>query len=227
MLIDSQKDIEIALADLKNVMGVSQSCDYTLSGELACREFDQPYESLEPLAIKQRPEVAAARAKVGSAESGVGVAKSAYKPQVYATGMQDFAGTHRNGFDQGYLVGITAAIPILDGGSRRSAVEESRAMVEQAKADEREAELAVARDVAAQIAEIKAEGKKVVLSKAAVDQAEEDYRVVKLRYESGKAVNVEVLDALASLTRARTNYAEALYRHNVARERLTRAIGAK
>jgi outer membrane protein TolC len=226
-LNDSQKDVEVALADLKNVMGVSQSSTSAVSDELVCRDFGRDLAGLEAVAIKQRPEVAAARARVKSAESLVGVAKSGYRPQIYFTGMQDFATTRRDGFDQGYMLGVSAAIPLLDGNLRRSDVQEARATVSQTKANEREAVLLVARDVAAQTAEFNAETRNVTLSQAAVDQAEEDYRVIKLRYDSGKAINVEVLDALASLTRARTNYADALYRQNVARERLVRAIGEK
>ncbi len=37
-------------------------------------------------------------------------------------------------------------------------------------------------------------------ARAAITAAEEDYRVTQLRYEAGRGVNVEVLDALAALT---------------------------
>jgi outer membrane protein TolC len=141
--------------------------------------------------------------------------------------MQDFETTRNNGSDQGYVGGVTAALPILDGGLRRSAVNEAQATVQQARADERDAVLKVNRDVSTALVNLSAAARNVGLSKAAVEQAEEDYRVIKLRYESGKAINVEVLDALAALTRALTNYADALYQHNVARDQLTRATGQR
>jgi outer membrane protein len=60
-----------------------------------------------------------------------------------------------------------------------------------------------------------------------VASAEEDYRVAKVRYEAGKSVNVEVIDAQSALVRARANYIDALYDFNVALDRLERAVGSE
>jgi hypothetical protein len=51
------------------------------------------------------------------------------------------------------------------------------------------------------------------------------YRLAALRYEAGRGTNVEVLDALAALTRARLNQARALYEFNTLRAQLQRAKG--
>ncbi len=95
------------------------------------------------------------------------------------------------------------------------------------QADEREAIINVSRSVATACAQFDAATKNVGLADASVTQSEEDYRTIRLRYEAGKSTNVEVLDALTSLTRAQTMYADALYEQNVAREALTRAIGQR
>lgn len=55
--------------------------------------------------------------------------------------------------------------------------------------------------------------------------AREDYRVARLRYEAGKSIPVEVLDALSARTRAASNQVQALYDWNVARDQLLRAGG--
>ncbi len=223
---NAHRDEAMALIDMKNAMGISQSSALTLSDTLTFKSEQPNLEDLQAKAVSQRPEVAAARARIRSAAAILGVAKSAYKPQVYATAMADVS-TMRGGTDTGYLLGVTAALPILDGGQRKSAVNESQAMLQQMRADEREAILMVDRDVATSAAQLGAATKNVTLSEAAVAQAEEDYRVIRLRYEAGKSTNVEVLDALATLTRAQTNHAEALYNYNVARETLTRATGQR
>lgn len=226
-LNNAQRDVDVALIDLKSMMGISQSSEITLSDTLTFQEESPNVEELQAKAISQRPEVAAARARVRSAQANVDAAKSSYKPQVYATAMVDAGVMSGNGLDDAYLLGVAAALPIFDGGARKSAVNEAQAMVQQMQADERESVLNVNRDVAAGVATQSAAAKNVTLSQAAIAQAEEDYRVIRLRYEAGRATNVEVLDALASLTRARTNYAEALYSHSIARETLARAIGQR
>lgn len=231
-LNNSQRDVDVALADLKNVLGSSQDYNYTLSDKLTLTPASQNAQGILSLskdqaaALRQRPEVRAAQARVLSAQSNVTVAKSAYKPQVYATAMAEGMAVSGE-TDSGYLVGITAALPVFDNGLRKSGVDEAQAMLKQAQAEQRDVALGVGKDVATSLARLQAAAKNVDLAKAAVTQAEEDYRVIRLRYESGKAINVEVLDALASSTRARTMYADALYNNNVAAADLLRATGQR
>lgn len=230
-LVNAQRDAETAMIDLKNMMGISQSSQLTLTQALAVQPAPPALDALQATALNQRPEVQAARARIRSAQANIGVAKSAYKPQVYATAMADLSvtkGESMNGStDTGYLVGVAAALPIFDGGLRKSSVNEARAMLTQMQADEREAVLGVSRSVATAYTQFNAATRNVGLAQAAITQAEEDYRTIRLRYEAGKATNVEVLDALAALTRARTMYADALYAQNIAREALTRAVGQR
>lgn len=225
-LNNARRDVEVALADLKSALGISQESNITLTDTLATPQPLEDVTTLRQLAVRQRPEVTAAHARIKAARSGVGVAKSAYKPQIYAMGMAELAASSES-TDTGALVGITVSIPILDGGLRKSAVDEAQTMVQQAEAEKREVLLAVERDVSTAYARVGAAAENVTLAKAAVEQAEEDYRIIKLRYEAGKSINVEVLDALASLTRARTDYVAALYNYNVARADLLRAIGQR
>jgi len=224
-LISSQRDVEMALIDLKTALGVSLESSLTLTDQLAAQSAPGALADFAATALKQRPEVSAARARVDSAKAGVSAAKGAYSPQVYAVAMQDFVSVSGTGSDNGYTVGITAGFPIVDGGQRKSATKEAKAMEQQAEADLRSVELQVNKEVASAWVQAQSAAKAVELARAAVDQADEDYRVIKLRYEAGKAINVEVLDALASLTKARTNVAQAQYESSVAQDRLERAEG--
>ncbi|MHB0912751.1 MAG: TolC family protein [Armatimonadota bacterium] len=220
-LTNARRDAEVALIDLKTVLGVSPGSEITLSDQLAYSPVTGAPETYIQTALQNRPEIAAARARVTSAEANVTVAGSAYRPQIYAGAMAG-AGT---GMDAGVTVGVTVGLPIVDGGLRASAVREARAMRDAARRDEQQAVLAVQQDVNTAWAELQAADRNVQLSEAAVAQAEEDYRVIKLRYEAGKAVNVEVLDALAALVRARNNRLTALYEYNIAGDRLARSTG--
>lgn len=230
-LNNAQGDLEMAMIDLRDMMGVSQSSKLTLSQELAVQPEVAALEELQASAIKQRPEVQATRERVNSQREQIKVAKSSYKPQIYATAMGNLSVMKSDGMskstDTGYLLGVAAAIPVFDGGLRKSSVDEAQAMLAQMQADEKDITLNVSKSVASGYIQFTTATRNIALSQNAISQAEEDYRVIKLRYEAGKATNVEVLDALASLTRARTMYAEALYSQNVARESLNRAVGQR
>jgi outer membrane protein TolC len=65
----------------------------------------------------------------------------------------------------------------------------------------------------------------VQTSGTALAQAEEDHRIAVLRYETGKAILVERLDALTSLVRARTNNLNARYELAVTKAQIDRAVG--
>lgn len=224
---NAQLDFDLALIELKTMMSISQSSNIALSENM---EFNPKLDSLESLleiALKQRPEIAVESAKIRSAISNLKAAKASYKPQIYGTAMADFSLMNDNEFEKGYLIGISASIPILDGGLRKASVDESQAMLIQLQENEKEAILNVNKDVASAYAQLQSAAKNIVLSQSAVTQAEEDYRVIKMRYEAGKAINVEVLDALASLTRSRTNYSDSLYTYNIAKALLSRAIGQR
>lgn len=231
MLNTANSDAEMAMIELRNMMGISQTSQLTISDQLLPLPSVSSLDELQAMAMKQRPEIATVQAKIRAAQSNVKVARSAYQPQVYATAMAEYSVSKSsgmsNGTEQGYLLGVTAAIPLLDGGSRKSSVSEAQAMLQQMQADEREMVLNTAKDVASAYTQFNTASKNVSLALVAVTQAEEDYRVIRMRYEAGKGTNVEVLDALASLTKARTNYIEAIYTQNTAQTALTRAIGQR
>jgi outer membrane protein TolC len=65
----------------------------------------------------------------------------------------------------------------------------------------------------------------VEASRAGVTQAEEDFRVVRERFESGRGIQVEILDVQVALTRARFNVVDALAEYHNARAMWLRATG--
>ena len=123
-LLAAQNDAAEALIILKTALGVSQASSITLSDTLdalagtadACpplcrRRFVGP-----PRAV---PELQAAQRQVQAAQGAVDAARGEYAPQVYGVAMGDAHGGpgHRRA---GYTLGITASLPLLDGGQRRA-----------------------------------------------------------------------------------------------------------
>ena len=62
-------------------------------------------------------------------------------------------------------------------------------------------------------------------TEAAVQQAEEAYKIATVRYTSGVGINLDVLDAQLLLNQARTNYITALYDYNIGIATLEKAMG--
>ena len=65
----------------------------------------------------------------------------------------------------------------------------------------------------------------IATAKLAVDQAEENLRMVTLRYKNQIATNTNVLDANTLLSDTRTNYYRAVYDYNIRLAGLARSVG--
>ena len=214
-----------SLLDLKAAMGARLDSDITLTDTLA---FMPPVGDLAAQlrdAARLRPELQSARARLNAAQSQTGATRGAQGPQVYGMAMADGSLSHPQRTREGYTVGVVVSLPLLDGGQRRAETAQARARQERAEADAQDMELRVGVEVrqAWLDAQTAAENYRTALS--AVQSAQSAYEVTSLRVQNQKGLLVEQLDALAALTQARGNVAQALYDHALAIARLQRAAG--
>ena len=223
---NAARDVETALLDLRVAIGLPSSTPIELSDKLvyepSAPNLDAPVAVAA--ALKKRPEALSRGAAIEAARREVKARRAAYQPQVDAMLMADgFAMSGRTG--GGYTLGVVAALPILDGGSRSADVAEAEAMLRRAEKEARGVDLEVERQVRTALLDLAAAEQNVRTALEAVASAQEDYRIAVIRYEAGKAINLEPLSALASLVKAKTNLAQALYDHNLARDAFRRAEG--
>jgi outer membrane protein len=236
MLANAQRDYETALITLKAIMGVHPDSEITLTDELGrdagrgardeLRVGELPKrEKLLAEAMEKRPELRAALRQAEAQNYAVRAAKALYAPQVGWTVMANYmSGTGDMG-QGGYLAGIAVGLPIFDGGRRKAMVGEAQAMREKALAEVERLKLQIASEVDTALRELQTALQNLQTAQTALKAAEEDERVAKVRYEAGRSVLVEYLDALATLVRAQVNYAQAIYELFVAYDKLQRAIG--
>ena len=67
--------------------------------------------------------------------------------------------------------------------------------------------------------------KRIDTSQVTVEQAEENLKIAEVRYSAGVGTNTEVIDAQVSLTKAKTNYIQAMYDFNTNKASLIKAMG--
>jgi outer membrane protein len=236
MLANAQRDYETALIALKAIMGVHPDSEITLTDELGrdegrgardeLRVGELPKrEKLLAEAMEKRPELRAALRQAEAQNYAVRAAKALYAPQVGWTVMANYmSGTGDMG-QGGYLAGIAVGLPIFDGGRRKAMVGEAQAMREKALAEVERLKLQIANEVDTALRELQTALQNLQTAQAALKAAKEDERVAKVRYEAGRSVLVEYLDALVTLLRAQVNEAQARYGLAVAEDKLRRAIG--
>ncbi|MDQ2731583.1 MAG: TolC family protein [Armatimonadota bacterium] len=241
---NAYRDWRKAHFDLDTVLGISLASNIALSDGLErlppapapntvspLQSSQMPFggAELQPLldaAIANRPELRAAQQRTESASARVVRARAAYRPQINLMGMGDLtrggAGT-RNGLN--YTLGFAAGVPIFEGGALSAAEHEAAAALRKAQAAEGAELLQVNSDVGAAWLNRAAARQNLTTMQTGLQQAQEDYVVQQLRYSAGKGIQLDLLNALAALTKARVGLEQARFEHSVAQDQLRRATG--
>ena len=228
-LLAAQNNAALAFVNLKTVMGISQGSDFTLSNTL---DALMGTASLAPASLQEtlrqaerhRPELTSAQKQVEAAQAGLHNAQGTYAPQIYGVAMSDAMTGQRVG-RTGYTVGLTASLPLYDGGQRRADVDEACARLDRVRADALQVRQTVDQQVAIAWLMLQTATAQVQAADGGVAAAQESYNLENLRYKAGKSIIAERLDALSALTRAQGTVAQAKAGLVIAHAQFQAALG--
>ncbi len=147
--------------------------------------------------LQRRPDVAAAERRVAAANALIGVAKSAYYPNITlgaGGGLEsDQASQVFNSGSAQWNAGPSASEILFDAGRRKAQVDYAVAQREQATALYREQVLSAFRDVEDQLSALRVLEQEATVQQRAVDAATQSTNLSLLRYKRGLAAYLEVL----------------------------------
>lgn len=225
-LISAETAVETVKATLKTLLGLDVTREITIdvSPDQAPIEVDS--RACIELALRNREEPTIAARSIRVAEVSADLARAATGFQFGLTGIynQSVEGGGLGGGSSSWSVTLGVSKALADGGAARSRIEQ--AMVQR---DQAATSLARLRDVIsdevwqAYLAMTEAATKLVSTAKT-IELAEESLRIVEVQYEAGLATPVNVTDARAALTAARTNHVNATYAYQIAEAELLSAI---
>jgi outer membrane protein TolC len=220
----------LALIALKTTLGVDLSSPITATEPLQYTPESVAVEDGVQAALAAHPEVRAAEKRTEAAQSEVRSAYGRYLPELSATWMYDWQWMRNRGDEMtekmdGYSAGLVLTIPLFDGFMRENAIGTARARQDQATEQAMLARQQVAKVANQAALMLQAAEKNVEASRKGLEQADEQFRIVQERYASGRGIQVEVLDAQTTLTRARFNVVAALADHQTARALWLQATG--
>jgi outer membrane protein len=225
-LIDNQRDAETTLHALKRILNISDSAKI---GFVDQRNFfsTPSLDVSDPLAtaLEQRYELSSLSESIKAAESAYKAAMAESIPNLTFDGRWNEQGQTLTTLVPGYDYQFDLKVPIFTGG-RLSAERKSTALAEQ----RRQKELAQERNLVTEQVrdgqvELQAALHQVELSREEVQLANEEVSLSQGRFQSGVTDNIEVTTAQDSLARANDAEIGALFRYNIARAQLARAIG--
>lgn len=120
----------------------------------------------------------------------------------------------------------TVSVPIFKEYGLRGQAQEAQAQLDTAQAQLSDKKAQIEADVRDALLDIAAAQKQVEVAKSSVDLADEELKEAQERYASGVSDNLAVSQAQQSVAQANDQYVASLYRDNVAKLSLARALGA-
>jgi NodT family efflux transporter outer membrane factor (OMF) lipoprotein len=179
--------------------------------------------------LERRPDIAAAERQVDAANAQIGIAITAYYPNVSLNGTGGFLsgnpGTLIQGPSEMWSLGASAVELLFDAGRRHAITQQARDAYEQQVANYRQTVLAAFQDVEDNLAALRILDQESVANEAAVASAQRSLTISTGRYKGGVTTYLEVLTAqTVQLTNERTQE-DIATRQFVASVQLIRALG--
>ena len=226
--LQAENNLDYARAAYNQFLGRNLSDAVSLDPALGIEELVPAGSTLDELiesARLNRTELQALDAQVKALESQADSARASARPQLALTGGYMYLENEFLTDDEFWMAGITFNWNLFDGGQSRR---QSDALERKANAvGHNRADYASMIDLQVRRAwNDRGEAQsRLRVAETAVEQASENLRVVRNRYEAGASTNAEVLDAEALRERSLSNLDDARFGVALAKLRLARAIG--
>ena len=226
-LIAAQNSLEKDKLALARTIGLPLGQSFNLTDTSPYAEFDQlDVDATIKQAHANRKDLAAMVEQAKAAEEQRKAATADRYPTLKFNGDYGDIGTtlaHSHGTED---VSGTLNVPLFKEWQLRGEAEQAQAQLDTAKAQLSDKSAQVEADVRDALLDIASSQKLVEAAKSNVDLASEALSEAQERYKNGVSDNLSVSQAQQSVAQANNQYVTSLYRNNVAKLSLARALGA-
>jgi outer membrane protein TolC len=178
--------------------------------------------------LDRRPELKSIGYEKMIARKDVQISRSGYLPDVFFFANLGYQYPNREfvkDFYTNWSLGLVAELNVFDWGKTAYRARESKSRLAQVDISEQSIRDAVTLDVTRTHLALTEARDEIDVSREALAQAEENYRVTDERLKEGLATNTDLLDAEVLLTNARIASSNALVDYVIAQADLARAMG--
>ena len=220
--------VNLAKAALNHYMGVEQTTEYTIQGDLNYVPVFYGLAELIKEALAERPDLQQVIFGTEATRRGIDFARAGYYPTVGV--MANYAFDDHGPKDlfsdgRSYTLAAMANWTVFDGLITQAQVERATLATQKMEQVQERVKSGIALQVRQAYLALDAARKRIEVTRSAVDQATESQRIIHSRYEAGVTTMVEVLDADTALLGARLAALQARYDHNLAQVELDFALG--
>lgn len=226
-LISAQNALEKDKLALARTIGLPLAQQFTLTDDAPYAIYDQfDVGSLIAKADANRKDLASLVEQVKAAEQQRKAATAERLPTVKIDGDYGDIGTTLSHSHGTVDATATLSVPVFKEFALRGEAQQAQAQLDTAKAQLSDRNAQVDADVRDALLDIQSAQQEVEVARSSVDLANEALKEAQERYKNGVDNNLAVSQAQQSVAQADDQYVASLYRHNVAKLSLARALGA-
>ncbi len=224
----AQGNYQTAVAQLNNVLGLPVDTEIAAGDKIDFVQYNLSEADCLDYALSHRPDGIAAVYAVKRAGADVSSAKAGYRPNISAivqgssSGESYLNANHRN---ERWSIGLEMSWNIFDNGITSAQVQQYKAAERKAESIARQQIETIQLEVHRAYIALKTAEKNIATTAAAVDKAEEEFSIAKIRYVEGVDTNLNVMNAQEKVVETRNNYYTAVYNYNTSRAQLEKAMG--
>jgi outer membrane protein TolC len=225
-LIQAKNDFAIQKLVVARVIGLAPAQEF----ELTDKSPYQPFEGMrvdEALkrAYASRSDYHAAMSDSRAAELSRKAAVAGYLPSLSFGADYGTAGAHPSNATQVFDVRGTVSIPIFTGGKVHGDVQQADARLEQIRERLDDLRAQIESDVRTALLNLQSSSDQVNVARSNIDLADLTLAQSRDRFSAGVTDTVEVVQSQESVASAHEQYISSLYKFNVAKISLLRAMG--
>lgn len=230
-LIKASNAVELTKARFNTILKRKIFAPVEIVDVLKYQPLEKSVEECFDIALKNRPELKIASLRARQAGKLVNAASSEYFPTLGLVANYgrygdnpSVAGSDFKDAESWYVMGV-ASWNFWEWGKTKFRVDASRAKENQALDAQKELNDQIALEIKYASLILQEAEKQIAVSQKVIEQAEENFRISEERYKERVATSTEVLEAQTLLTKAKSEYANALGDYNINYAKLQRAMG--
>jgi outer membrane protein len=232
-VVQTENAARVALLDLRRLVNLPAEQPIVLTSTFSSEAVQVDEDEIRRL-MDDRPLLAATRAQVAAAESGVRVAKGEWFPTVAVSGNLGFQAYPNNfgvpalsDWREDWSVAVAVSWVPFDGFGRRGRIGEAQGRLREARMREAQVVEALELQYSAAVGDYRTAAATVQARREATGLAEQTLELAVLRYRNGLATQLEVSDATLVVDQARVDEVDALASYVKALAQLERLAGGR
>jgi outer membrane protein len=229
-LVRARNSVAVSFAALNNAIGVPEHPFYQVPGELEIppqtvkpEELVATLEESIRIALDNRTEIRALRARIRSSEANLTLAKRNFLPSLSADANWNYRGQELP-YAPNWSVGGTLTVPVLNP-PLFSQVNEAAANLASAQASEEITAQNIVLEVQQSFVDLVSARERIRTAEVLLTQARENLELAQGRYQVGVGPLIDVTDAELALTQAESENIQAIVDFKLSEARLRKAMG--